>query len=134
MFQRTRYPAWMFLCIASLVLLFCLPLTAQQVVGPLVFSDVHHDVSPAVRDMPTLNAPGNSATAHIKKEAEPARRIPLPPGMGGLQQAGVGDSALQSSTFAAPAALAPTLNLGFEGLGSGLPGFTITGAPPDTTG
>ena len=134
MFLRTRHPVWIFLCVASLALVFSLPLTAQQVVGPLVFSDVHHDVSPAVRDMPTINAPGNSATAHVKHENEPVRRIPLPPGMGGLQQAGLGDAALQSSAVPAPVGLAPTLNLGFEGLGNGSLGFTITGAPPDTNG
>lgn len=39
MFQRTRRPAWMFFCAAALVVLFSLPLAAQQVVGPLVFQD-----------------------------------------------------------------------------------------------
>src|ERR1051326_3228791 len=114
MFLRTRHPVWIFLCVASLALVFSLPLAAQQVVGPLVFQDVHHDVSPAVRDMPTINAAGNAANAHIKHEAEPARRIPLPPGMGGAHTGPVSDAALQSSTFAATAALAPTVNLGFD--------------------
>ncbi len=134
MFQRTRHPAWMFFCAAALVVLFSFPLAAQQVVGPLVFQDVHHDVSPAVRDMPTINAPGNAATAHIKHEAEPARRIPLPPGMGGAHTGPVSDAALQSSTFSAPTALAPTVNLGFDGLGNASLGFTISSAPPDTNG
>jgi hypothetical protein len=134
MFQRTRFPAWMFLLAASLVLLFTLPVAAQQVVGPLVFQDVHHDVSPAVRDMPTINSAANAATAHLKHEAEPLRRIPLPPGMGALQQGEAGDAAVQSSAIAAPAALAPTLNLGFDGLGSGSLGFSVTSAPPDTNG
>ncbi len=134
MFLRTRHPAWIFLCVGSLALLFSLPLTAQQVVGPIVFSDVHHDVSPAVRDMPTIHATGNAATAHIKHENEPARRIPLPPGLGTPQHPGVGDAALQSSAVAAPAALAPTVNLGFDGLGNGSLGFSVTGAPPDTNG
>ena len=134
MFQRTRHPAWMFVCAAALAALFSFPLAAQQVVGPLVFQDVHHDVSPAVRDMPTINAAGNAATAHIKHEAEPARRIPLPPGIGGAHTGPVSDAALQSSTFAATTALAPTVNLGFDGLGNASLGFTVNSAPPDTNG
>ncbi|HEV7522733.1 MAG TPA: hypothetical protein VGP89_16640 [Candidatus Angelobacter sp.] len=134
MFQRTRQPAWMFFCAAALVVLSAFPLAAQQAVGPLVFQDVHHDVSPAVRDMPTINAAGNAATAHIKHEAEPARRIPLPPGMGGPQLGPVADAAVQSSAFPAPAGLAPTVNLGFDGLGNGSLGFTVNSAPPDTNG
>src|SRR5229473_3542299 len=110
MFQRTRQPAWMFFCAAALVVLFSFPLAAQQVVGPLVFQSVHNDVSPAVRDMPTINAAGNAATAHIKHEAEPARRIPLPPGMRGAHTGPVSDAALQSSTFAPTAGLAPAVN------------------------
>jgi hypothetical protein len=124
----------MFVCAAALAALFSFPLAAQQVVGPLVFQDVHHDVSPAVRDMPTINAAGNAATAHIKHEAEPARRIPLPPGIGGAHTGPVSDAALQSSTFAATTALAPTVNLGFDGLGNASLGFTVNSAPPDTNG
>jgi hypothetical protein len=134
MFQRTGHPAWMFVCAAALAVLFSFPLAAQQVVGPLVFQDVHHDVSPAVRDMPTINAAGNAANAHIKHEAEPARRIPLPPGMGAAHTGPVSDAALQSSTFAATAPLAPTVNLGFDGLGNASLGFTVNSAPPDTNG
>src|ERR1041385_6469877 len=112
MFLRTRHPVWIFLCVASLALVFSLPLTAQQVVGPLVFSDVHHDVSPAVRDMPTITGPGNSATAHVKRENAPGRPTALPPGMGGLQQAGLRDAAVHASAVPSPVGLAPTLNLG----------------------
>src|SRR5262249_32713983 len=113
MFQRTWGPARLLLFVSSTLIWLCLPMTAQQVVGPIIFSDVHHDVSPAVRDMPTIQGHGNSAAAHLKHEAEPARRIPLPPGMGNPQQGPVGDAALQSSTFAAPAALSPTSGLVF---------------------
>jgi hypothetical protein len=144
MFQRTRSAAWMFLCVTSLVLL-SLPSAGQvlpqdnpqqgnvqHVVGPLIFSDVHHDVSPAVRDMPTIDQ-GN-ASAHVKHEAEPVRRIPLPPGLGTPQQAATGDAATQSAVFAPAAALAPTVNLGFDGLGNASLGFTVNSAPPDTNG
>src|SRR5262249_49380841 len=134
MFQRTWGPARLLLFVSSTLILFCLPMTAQQVVGPIIFSDVHHDVSPAVRDMPTIQGQGNWGAAHLKHEAEPARRIPLPPGMGNPHQGPVGDAALQSATFAAPAALAPTTGLGFDGLGNASLGFSVTSAPPDTNG
>jgi hypothetical protein len=146
MFQRSRSAAWMFLCVTSLVLL-SLPSAGQvlpqdnpqqgnvqHVVGPLIFSDVHHDVSPAVRDMPTIDQGNTGAAGHIKHEAEPVRRIPLPPGMGTPQQGATGDAATQSAVFAPAAALAPTLNLGFDGLGNASLGFTVTSAPPDTNG
>jgi hypothetical protein len=148
MFQRSRSAAWVFLCVTSLVLLLSLPsagqfvlpqdnpqqANVQHVVGPLIFSDVHHDVSPAVRDMPTIDLGNTGATAHVKYEAEPVRRIPLPPGMGTAQQAATGDAAVQSAVFAPAAALAPTVNLGFDGLGNASLGFTVNSAPPDTNG
>ena len=134
MSKRTGYPARMLVCAVALAVLFSFPLAAQQVVGPLVFQDVHHDVSPAVRDMQTINAANNAATAHIRHEAEPARRIPLPPGMGGVHAGPVSDAAAQSSTFAPAAGLAPVVNLGFEGLGNASLGFTVNSAPPDTNG
>jgi hypothetical protein len=99
----------------------------------IVRESLHNDVSPAVRDLPTLDQSGFASTEH---EAEPARRIPLPPG---LKPASVPDpvwqrTVSQPSEFSAAAALAPTVNLGFDGVGSGFPGFTVNSAPPDTNG
>lgn len=132
MFQRTRHPAWMFVFASSLVLLMSLTMAAQQpVVGPMIFHDVNHAVSIPVRDMPTVSAA--AAAAHVRHEAEPARRIPLPPG---LKPANVEDPVLQHTTASlAPTLAAPTAGgLNFDGLGNGSLGFTVNSAPPDTNG
>jgi hypothetical protein len=55
------------------------------------------------------------------------KRIPLPPGLAAEQQ----DPAIQVEAVT-PAT--PPVTLGFEGLGNGQYGFSVTGAPPDTEG
>ena len=107
----------------SVALLICLatPLFSQ-VTGMTVRRDVHHDVSPPLRDL-IRNAPPASLTRH---EAEPVRPIPLPPGLTNLPE----DPVRQTSI----APLTPLPTLSFEGLGNGQYGFSITGAPPDTNG
>jgi hypothetical protein len=55
------------------------------------------------------------------------RRIPLPPGLEAAQQ----DPVIQVGTVPPPT---PPVTLGFEGLGNGQYGFSVTGAPPDTEG
>lgn len=122
----------MFVFASSLVLLMSLTMAAQQpVVGPMIFHDVNHAVSIPVRDMPTVSAA--AAAAHVRHEAEPARRIPLPPG---LKPANVEDPVLQHTTASlAPTLAAPTAGgLNFDGLGNGSLGFTVNSAPPDTNG
>jgi len=94
---------------------------AQQ--GPTtVRENVHHDVSPPLRDL-IKNAPPPSLEMH---EAEPVRRIPPPPGLVPLQE----DPVRQWTTIP----LTPTVGLSFEGLGQGQYGFSVTSAPPDTNG
>ncbi len=94
---------------------------AQQ--GPTTIREnVYHDVSPPLREM-IKNAPPPSLEMH---EAEPARRLPPPPGLVPLLE----DPIRQFTTIP----LTPTVGLSFEGLGQGQYGFTITGAPPDTEG
>jgi hypothetical protein len=83
--------------------------------------NVHRDVSPPLREM-ILHAPPPSLE---KKEAEPVRRIPLPPGL--TQQE---DSVLQRTVVP----FTPVVGTSFEGLGAGQYGFSVTGAPPDTNG
>lgn len=108
------------------VVSFIVPASAQV---QQTFSDVHHDVSPALRDLAkTSSQPGTNAQVG---EMEEVKRIPLPPG---LKPAGEPDSVLQHTTPAALATVAPTAGLNFEGLGEGIPGFFIVGAPPDTNG
>ena len=106
-----------------LALLCCaLPLFAQS--GPTTIRhDVHHDVSLPLSEM-IKHAPPPSLA---RRRVEPMRRIPLPPGLEAVQQ----DPVIQVGTVA-PAT--PPVTLGFEGLGNGQYGFSVTGAPPDTEG
>ena len=90
--------------------------------------EVRHDISPALRDLP----PAALDTTQLTHAAEPMRRIPLP---AGLKPASEPDLALQPRPAAnAPTLLAPTQGQGFDGLGAGITGFTVRGAPPDTNG
>ena len=105
----------------ALLLLLTTPLLAQ-ISGPTVRRDMHHDVSPPLRDM-IRNAPPPSL---VKEESEPLRRIPLPEGLSQLEE----DPLRQMTT----AGTTPVVSLSFEGLGAGQYGFSVTGAPPDTNG
>src|SRR5271157_318242 len=100
------------------------PLAAQTVQhGPTtVRFDVHHDVSRPLRDL-IRNAPPPSLE---REEAEPVRRIPLPPGLSELSE-----DPIRQWTIAP---LTPLVSQSFEGLGSGQYGFNVTSAPPDTNG
>jgi hypothetical protein len=84
--------------------------------------DVHRDVSAPLREM-ILHAPPPSLEKH---EAEPVRRIPLPPGLIQLQEDPVRQRTVVPFT--------PVVGTSFEGLGVGQYGFSVTGAPPDTNG
>ncbi len=129
MFQQTRFPAWIYVFVC-LLLCSALPLFSQSdspVVGPFIHHSVHNDVSPAVRDLPTIHRPASA----VHQEAEPVRRIPLP---AGLKPANEPDMVHQQTAALAPATHAPTVGLGFDGLGNGSLGFTPNAAPPDTNG
>src|SRR4029077_7643279 len=104
--------------------LFVLPASGQI---QSTLTDVHHDVSRPLRDL------ANTAPAQDveEREAEPPRRIPIP---AGVKPAEVLDPVLQQTTVEAPTLVGPTQGLNFEGMGIGLPGFFIAGAPPDTNG
>lgn len=110
----------------SLLLLACFVLPASAQIQSTL-TDVHHDVSRPLRDL-AKTAPEQVA---VEREAEPARFIPLP---AGLKPAADPDPVLQRTTAAAPTLPGPTPGLNFEGMGTGLPGFVIAGAPPDTNG
>src|SRR5579864_4726046 len=118
-----RSQALKLMCVASLFLLAIPPALSQRM---SVKSNVHHDVSPAVRDLPKVRR------GPVKKhEAKPVRRIPLPPG---LKPAGQPDRVLQKPGTKAPSKLSPATNLGFDGIGQGVSGFNVSVAPPDTNG
>ena len=104
------------------MLCLALPLFAQS--GPTTIRhDVHHDVSLPLSEM-IKHAPPPSLA---RRRVEPMRRIPLPPGLEAAQQ----DPVIQVGTVPPPT---PPVTLGFEGLGNGQYGFSVTGAPPDTEG
>ena len=104
------------------MLCLALPLFAQS--GPTTIRhDVHHDVSLPLSEM-IKHAPPPSLA---RRRVEPMRRIPLPPGLEAAQP----DPVIQVGTVPPPT---PPVTLGFEGLGNGQYGFSVTGAPPDTEG
>ncbi|MGO9518935.1 MAG: choice-of-anchor tandem repeat GloVer-containing protein [Candidatus Korobacteraceae bacterium] len=112
----------------SVFLLFSLavaPILAAQSVqhGPsTVRQDVHHDVSPPLRDL-IQNARPPSLE---REEAEPVLRLPLPPGLSQLAE----DPIRQRTTVPRTS----LVGLSFEGLGQGYYGFFVNFAPPDTNG
>ncbi len=85
--------------------------------------DMHHDVSPPLREMIKYAPPPSL----VRKEVEPLKRIPLPPGLSQLEE----DPVRQTTTIPLPT---PPVSQSFEGLGNGQYGFSVTGAPPDTNG
>jgi hypothetical protein len=95
----------------------------------IVRSDVHHDVSPTLLEM--IKMRNEMAPVSQEQEAEPLRLIPLPRG---LKPATDPDPVLQATTNSPVGTQSPAIGLGFEGLGSGFPNFTVSLAPPDTNG
>ena len=85
---------------------------------PEVTAAVRHDVSPALRDMPSK---GRSAILHER----PSRPLPIAP------STGAPDTAVQTS---AGTAIAAASGLTFAGVGNGDYGFAPNAAPPDTNG
>ena len=108
---------------AVLPVFFSLAMAAQSLMT--VRTEERHDVSQPLREM-IQAAPKQALTIH---ETEPVRRIPLPTGLATLP-----DDPVRQRTAASIAAFAPVVGLGFEGLGNGQYGFSVTGAPPDTNG
>ncbi len=106
--------------LACFVLCSCLPGLAQA--RMTVRRATHRDVSPPLTEM-MRQAPPISLVRH---EAEPLRRIPLPPGLEQLEEDSVRQRTLVPFT--------PVVGASFEGLGAGQYGFTVTSAPPDTNG
>src|SRR5882757_11402093 len=108
--------------VAGLVLSCCLNGFAQS--RMTVRREVQRDVSPPLREMIKLMPPPSL----VRREAEPARRIPLPPGL--ADQGQVEDSVRQQTVVP----FTPVVGTSFEGLGAGQYGFSVNSAPPDTNG
>jgi len=115
----------------AIVLLLLTPTALWAQNGrPEVIVDVHHDMSPPLREMP----PGPRRIGDL--EAEPVRHIPS----SRTQPLGP-DAVLQKPPrdgMAALAPLAPTAITNFDGIGNGFVGpagtFVVNSAPPDTNG
>jgi uncharacterized repeat protein (TIGR01451 family) len=93
----------------------------------VVRQELSHDVSPPLREL-AKTPPALPAGPH---EADELKLLPLP---SGFKPAGEPDAALQRTAAVAPAELAPTLGLNFEGLGAGFPNYVVDLIPPDTNG
>ena len=107
---------------AAMLVGLVVPTLAQS--GPTtVRRDLHHDVSPPLRDL-IKNAPPPSLA---RREVEPMRLIPLPPGLSQLAEDPIRQTSIAPITT-------PVVTSSFEGLGAGQYGFSVTGAPPDTNG
>ncbi|MEZ4360050.1 MAG: proprotein convertase P-domain-containing protein [Kofleriaceae bacterium] len=92
----------------------------------IVKADVQ-DVSPSLAEL--AKAPITEGADERAREANPPRRL-THSGMRGLG-APQTDPVVQA---AVGTALIPTTLANFEGMGTGLPGFTVQSAPPDTVG
>ena len=88
----------------------------------------HYDISRPLREMPVISpiAEEGEERLHPVKLIRPPRAVPR----------GWVDPLAQAAS--ATSALAPLVNttpgLSFDGVGVGFPGFSVTGAPPDTNG
>lgn len=95
-----------------------------------VRQELGRDVSPPLRDL-IKQAPKVAAEKLELRPAEPVRKIPLPPDLKALE---VEDTALQAQELKAVAPKMPSSMVHFDGLGSGVYGFTVNSIPPDTDG
>jgi len=107
--------------LTCLILCSFLPVLAQSPKMTVRY-DTHRDLSAPLSEM-IKNAPPPSL---VKHEAEPLKRIPLPPGMTQLEEDPVRQHVIGPLT--------PVVGTSFEGLGNGQYGFSVASAPPDTNG
>jgi hypothetical protein len=120
MVRRVSNFAKTVLTLVALILCACLAGVAQSLMT--VRHAEHHDVSAPLRDLIKQARPATSD----KREAEPARRIPLPEGLAPLTEDPVRQQTVIPGT--------PSVGSSFAGLGLGQYGFNMQGAPPDTNG
>lgn len=82
------------------------------------------DISPPLSELAKMSLSNPSASAERIREANPPKRLtkPRPPVLDPVVQQDIGIAAIP----------APIAN--FEGLGTGLPGYLVQSAPPDTIG
>jgi hypothetical protein len=122
MLGKNSPPSRSAVALAGLLLSCCLSGFAQS--RMTVRREVQRDVSPPLREMIKLMPPPSLG----RHEAEPARRIPLPPGLETQVQT---EDPVRQQTMVP---FTPVVGTSFEGLGAGQYGFSVTSAPPDTNG
>src|ERR1700716_3485593 len=98
--------------------------------GPQVQTDVRHDVSQPLTEL-VKQAPASAAGVQAPEEQEEVHPIPLPPGLKSAQEP---DLALQKANLAPATSLPPAVLKNFDGIGGGVFGFQVQGAPPDANG
>src|SRR5437660_731308 len=122
--QRNIFSARAFATAILLIACSATPAPSQIMTTNL---ELAHAVSPPLRDLAV-----SPDETRARREAEPARAIPLP---AGLKPQSEPDAALQGPRSAwSPAPLAPAQFQSFDGLGAGVTGFTVRSAPPDSNG
>jgi hypothetical protein len=119
--RSTCRPAILVAFLAFVVtVLSALPAAGQQTHASVqLLRFVHHDVSPPLRDLPSI------------PEREERRVLPLRLIHQG-HPSGQADPVVQSSSVSS--LVATTSGLNFAGVGQGAYGFTVHAAPPDTNG
>jgi hypothetical protein len=91
--------------------------------SPKLYYLDHFDVSPPLRDMPTIPPRSGGRRKHAVKRLHEPRPVPK----------SFRDAATQQSLAPTPL-VAVTAGLSFDGIGVGLGGFAVSSAPPDTNG
>jgi len=116
-FFMTTLPLRSSLLVVGLSLASVQPAIAQ--LKPIVMSDVKHDISPSMKDW----RPGPERPDFEEEMLEPVLlATPNEPQVDPAEQRIHGQP------------LPLTVNLGFDGLGDGVYGFSVSGSPPDPTG
>lgn len=100
-----------------------MPLGVSDAAGQpptVVAAEAQHDLSPALSTIPAIAPRGDEQRIH------PVRRLPLPESRG--------DEADPQLQRQATRRLRVTKPQAFDGIGDGIPAFSVGGAPSDTTG
>ena len=116
-----------------LLTLSSLPVVAQGGPAsgkPVVFFADHHDVSPPLRTIPKFTPAKPEPFREFNEEQEEENQRS---GLAGRQASMLEDTVVQG-TAAASSSVTIIPNKNFNGIGSGIAGFSVSGAPPDTNG
>ncbi|HEX6737123.1 MAG TPA: choice-of-anchor D domain-containing protein, partial [Vicinamibacteria bacterium] len=99
---------------------------------PTVIQVRQHDVSPNLRDIPPFRPAEPEPLRQFHEEVEQEEERVREELIEAEERRGLVRDRARQTAPGAPLALTPGLN--FDGIGSGIHGFTVSGAPPDTNG